>query len=121
VATREPRNAIAYGALATAGPVATVTPLTGKVLVTMTSGIENFDNNASCFMSFATSGAGATVVAASDTQSLSVARDRLWHASATYLVSGLNNVPTTFTALYRTNAVNNECDFFDRNIIVIPF
>jgi hypothetical protein len=61
------------------------------------------------------------VVAASDTQSLSVARNRLWHASATYLVSGLNNVPTTFTSVYRTNVNNNECDFFDRNIIVIPF
>jgi hypothetical protein len=121
VATRELRNATAYGALATAGPIATVTPLTGKVLVTLTAGVENFDNGASCFMSFATSGSGATVIAASDAQSLSVARNRLWHGSATYLVSGLNNVPTTFTAVYRTSTNNNECDFFDRNIIVIPF
>ena len=30
-------------------------------------------------------------------------------------------MPTTFTAVYRTNTNNNECDFFDRNIIVIPF
>jgi hypothetical protein len=91
------------------------------VLVTLTSGIENVDNGATCFMSFVTSGAGATVVAASDTRSVAASRDRIWHLSATYLVTGLNNVPTTFTAQHRSSVNNNECDFFDRNIIVVPY
>jgi hypothetical protein len=121
VATNQLTNSTTYGALATAGPAAIVTPLTGKVLVTITAGVTNTDNGASCFMSFVTSGAGATVVAASDTRSLSAARDRIWHGSATYFVTGLNNVATTFTAVYRTNVNNNECDFSDRSIIVQPF
>jgi len=66
--------------------------------------------------------AGSTPVSATvATNQLSGARDRIWHLSGTYLVTGLNNVATTFTAQYRTDVNNNECDFSDRSIIVTPY
>jgi hypothetical protein len=73
-----------------------------------------------CAMSFVTSGTGATVVTADDARSVSAARYTV-HSGATYLVTGLNSVATTFTAQYRNASGATACNFADRHMIVIPY
>jgi len=69
-------------------------------------------------MSFATSGAGATVLPAADARALIEAGNSLQQASASFVVSGLNPVSTVFTAKYRASA--STCTFANRSIWAVP-
>jgi hypothetical protein len=69
-------------------------------------------------MSFATSGAGATVTPAADSRALILTNNNLQAASAAYVIAGLNAVATTFTAQYKASA--NTCTFSNRSIWAIP-
>jgi hypothetical protein len=84
----------------------------------MTAGMTGTNASTSCFMSFATSGAGATVTPAADARALVVAGSTLEQTSASFVVTGLNPVNTTFTAKYRASATT--CTFLNRSIWAIP-
>ena len=93
-------------------------------MVILTASISNPWDNSVCSMGFSTSGAGATVLAPIESRSLissAFSGGRPMRASATYLLSGLNNVATTFTTQYRALNNHQRCDFADRTIVVIPF
>ncbi len=69
-------------------------------------------------MGFAMS--GGNTVAASDATALAVGNTLTFRMSATYVLTGLNNVATTFTSQYKV-AGGGNCTFGNRNITVIPF
>jgi hypothetical protein len=107
-----------YVALA-GGPAVTTTPVTGRAIVTVTAAIDGENFNNSCFMSFVLS--GGNTLAAADNRSLMISDSEMVRVSATYVLSGLNNSSTTFTAQYRSSTGGNDCAFSDRNLTVIPF
>ena len=109
-----------YGELTTKGPAVKVTvPVSGRVLVTVTSGIEASTGSESCFMGFAISG-GDTVVP-TDAHALILTTTSLQAASASYVVEGLTaNKEDTFTAQYRASAAGKECKFSNRSMWAIP-
>jgi hypothetical protein len=118
VATSQTTSSTSYTDLTTAGPAVTVTvPASGKVLVTVTSGMQNSTGGGSCFMAFAVS--GPTSVAASDAQAVILGGNNLQAASASYVVSGLTAGGSyTFTAKYRVTTGTGT--FSNRSIWAIP-
>jgi hypothetical protein len=120
VATAESTGSNTYVDLTTGGPAITLdVPASGKVLVSVTAGVTASNNSTTCAMSFATSGAGATVLAASDARAMILLGNSLQQASASFVVTGLNAVSTTFTAKYRVNG-SQTCTFSNRSIWAIP-
>lgn len=121
VATSETTTSTTYTDLTTPGPAVTVTPgASGMVMVLLYGqfGASNVGNIP--FMSFAAS--GGNTQAASDGMALSVqiasGAGLGASAGATFLLTGLNSVSTTFTAKYRVTA--NTGNFSNRRITVIP-
>jgi hypothetical protein len=119
IATSQTTTSTTYVDLATVGPTITVAVgASGRVLVSVTAGMTGTNASTSCFMSFATSGTGATVTPAADARALVLAGNILDQTSASFVVSGLNPVNTIFTAKYRASA--NTCTFLNRSIWAIP-
>jgi hypothetical protein len=117
VQTTEATTSITYANLATPGPAITlVVPPSGRVLVSVTSGIETTTGSAVGYMSFALS--GANTAAGSDTTALNLLGNVFQKASASFVVSGLTPGSTTFTAVYRTTAGTGT--FQNRSIWAIP-
>jgi hypothetical protein len=117
VATAETTTSTTYTDLATPGPAVTVTvPASGKVLVSVTSGMKNSNASNPTFMSFAVS--GATTQAATDTRALSLLGNNFQQASASFVLTGLTPGSTTFTAKYRTDG--GTATFQNRSIWAIP-
>ena len=113
VATAQSTTSTSYTDLATAGPAVTLTTGT-KALIIVTSAIYGAVNGATCYFSYAVS--GATTIAASDTTSGNQPRTdqyRFSVASLATLTAGSN----TFTMKYRAGA--STANFADRNIFVM--
>ena len=104
-----------YGALSgSPGPVVTVTvPPSGKVLVSVTSGVQSTTGSASCGMSFTVNGL------ASDTRAVILLGNNFQQASASFVVT-VPPGPITFTALYRRVGGAGTCTFSNRSMWVIP-
>jgi hypothetical protein len=120
VVTAESTSSATYVDLTTPGPSISVTvPASGKVLVSVTSGVTAGNGSTSCAMSFATSGTGATATSAADARAVILLGNSLQAASATYVVTGLNPVSTTFTAKYEAKG-SSSCTFSNRSIWAIP-
>jgi hypothetical protein len=119
LATSQTTSSITYANLATTGPSVTVTvSSTGTAVVTVT-GLESASaSTASCYMSFAVS--GATIVPASDTQAVMQTGPQQ-QGSATSVVTGLKAGSNTFTAEYRSSSSANTCHFSNRALIVTPY
>jgi hypothetical protein len=111
---------LVYGDLTTVGPSITLpVPATGRVLITVTSGMTSNSPSTSCYMSFA--GTGANAIAASDANAVILAAAQLQRSSATSILSGLAPGSTTFTAKYRvTGGGAANCVFSNRSIMGIP-
>lgn len=116
VATSETTGTVAsFVDLATVGPSVTLTPpSSGKVLVCLYGLIGN-SGAANSFMGFEAS--GGNTVAASFNRSIST-RSNNNRGGATFLLTGLAQSSTTFTAKYRVGAGTG--DFADRRIVVVP-
>ena len=95
-----------------------IVPASGRVLVTVTAGIETSTGSGSGFMSFALTGANTVPPPTDDSTALNLVGNDFQKASATFVVSGLNPGLTTFTAKYRTDAGTGT--FRNRSIWVIP-
>ena len=91
-------------------------PASGRVLVTVSSGMSNSTGGGSDFMSFAVS--GATTVVASDAQALILGGNNLQAASASFVVTGLTAGSNTFTAQYKVSGGTGT--FVNRSIWAIP-
>jgi Collagen triple helix repeat (20 copies) len=121
IAASEPTTSTAYVDLPTVGPGVTLTvPASGRVLVSVTSGMTGSSGSVSCFMSFA--GAGANTIAAVDANSITLASGTLQRASAASVLSGLSPGSTTFTATYKRagGGGSGSCTFVNRSIMAIP-
>jgi hypothetical protein len=105
--------------LATVGPAVTVVvPVSGRVLISVTAGIETSNNNGSGFMSFAMSGANTAAAPTDDSTALNQVGNDFQKASASFVLSGLTAGSTTFTAVYRTDS--GTATFRNRSIWVMP-
>jgi hypothetical protein len=104
--------------LATVGPAVgnVVVPASGRVLVSVTAGIETATGSGVGYMSFAVS--GPTASGANDSTALNLLGNDFQKASATFVVSGLTPGTYTFTAKYRTT--QGTATFRNRSIWVIP-
>jgi hypothetical protein len=112
---------LTYADLATVGPAVTLTvPASGRVLVSVTSGMTGSSGAVSCFMSFATT--GANITAASDANSVTLASGTLQRASASAVLSGLAPGSTTFTGKFKREGGGGSatCTFVNRSIMAIP-
>jgi hypothetical protein len=121
VAASQATVSLTYADLTTVGPAVTLTvPASGRMLVSVTSGMTGSSGSVSCFMSFATT--GANVTAASDATSVTLASGTLQRASASAVVSGLAPGSTTFTGKYKREGGggSGSCTFVNRSIMVIP-
>ena len=120
VATSETTASTSYTALATAGPVVTITiSAKGMALVSVYTSLTTNVDTANAFMGFAIS--GATTVASSDAFALQARTNGSGgteRCSATFLVTGLNAGSNVFTSQYKVNTGTGT--FLDRKIIVIP-
>jgi hypothetical protein len=121
VATSQTTTSTSYTDLATSGPAVTATvSSSGSALIMLTAQLSNSNNNRTCWMGFAVS--GATTVAAADAQSvnfLSANANASAQFTATYLVTGLTAGSNTFTAKYKASA--NTCTFVNRSITITPY
>jgi len=117
--TGESTSSSAYTALATPGPVVTVT--TGVMaLVGVSSTLSNNTVGQNTYMSYAVS--GATTIAATDDRAqlmTAAAINQAFRASHWYLETGLTAGSNTFTAQYRVTA--NTGSWSNRRMIVVPF
>ena len=117
VSTAETTASTTFAALATAGPIVTVTTGT-QALVFMTAQMTNNTANGSCAMGFDVS--GATTIAASNAEAMrhraggSVDDIRATAISLTALTAGSN----TFTAKYIVNLGTGT--FSERTLVVVP-
>jgi hypothetical protein len=121
VAASEATTSLAYVDLTTIGPAVTLTvPASGRVLVSVTSGMTGSSGSVSCFMSFATTGANS--VAAADANSVTLASGTLQRASASSVLSGLTPGSTTFTGKFKREGGggSGSCTFVNRSIMAIP-
>jgi hypothetical protein len=121
VAASELTTSLAYVDLATVGPAVTLTvPASGRVLVSVTSGMTGSSGSVSCFMSFAATGASS--VAAVDANSVTLASSTLQRASASSVLSGLTPGATTFTGKFKREGGggSGSCTFVNRSIMAIP-
>lgn len=118
IATAQTTTSTTYTDLATVGPTATL-ETRGSALVTVTARI-SANVIDSGYMGFAVS--GASVRAATDSQSLNLSSSGAGHvnrASASFTVTGLTPGSHTFTAKYRQNGASTGT-YADRSIIVLP-
>jgi len=121
VATSELTTSLAYLALNTPGPAVTLTiPASGRVLVSVTSGMTGSSGAVSCVMSFA--GTGANIFAASDANAVTLSAGTLQRASASSVLTLPNAGGTTFTAMYKREGGGGAatCAFVNRSIMAIP-
>jgi hypothetical protein len=124
VATPEVRggaSATSYGDLATVGPSVTVTvPASGRVLISVTSGMKGATGSTVCYMSFAGSAPNAAITA-DDSRALILTSNDLQQSTASFVLSGLTAGSTTFTAKYKASTTNaTACTFSNRSIWAIP-
>jgi hypothetical protein len=121
VSTSQTTTSSSYTDLTTVGPSLTVNvSSSGTALVMLTAQLSNSNANRICYMGFAVS--GASTVAASDAQSVSLtsaSANATAQVTATYLVTGLTPGSNTFTAKYRRT--NNTCTFVNRSIVITPY
>jgi hypothetical protein len=119
IATSQTTTSSTYADLATVGPSVTLT--TGTLaLVVVTSATSNSVTNATCFMSYAVT--GATVSGAANNRALrfdGLSSGNVVRASSMSPVT-LTAGSNTFTAKYAVGA-GSTGTFVDRSIIVIPF
>ena len=109
--TSQSTSSNSYTNLATSGPAITLTvPPSGRVLVSVTSGMTGGTGSTSCFMSFVVSGGSA--LAASDARALILTNNNLQQASASFIVALTPSTSATFTAQYRASA--STCTFVSR-------
>jgi hypothetical protein len=121
VAASQVTTSTTYVDLTTAGPGVTLTvPASGRVLVSVTSGMTGSSGAVSCFMSFAAS--GVNTVAAADANAITLASATLQRASASAVLSGLTPGNTVFTAKYKREGGggSGNCTFVNRSIMAIP-
>jgi hypothetical protein len=117
--TQQATTSTTYTDLATVGPAITLpVPASGRVLVSVTAGIQTSTGGASGFMSFAMSGANTVPPATDNSTALNLIGNDFQKASATFVLTGLSPGSTTFTAKYRTNAGTST--FQNRLIWAIP-
>ena len=119
------RECTACHAAAQLGPepvqVTVTVPASGRVVVTLTAGI-NKPDGLNAFMSFASSG-GSGDVGADDARALVFITQGFGYlmASATFVVTDLSPGAHTFTAKYkRTGATASPVFFDNRRILAIP-
>lgn len=116
----ETTTSTVYTSLVSAGPSVTVTTGTAA-LVALSSKMTHNTNTAEMFASFAVS--GATAIAASDTNSISMqpatASGNSIRVSAVLFVTGLTPGANTFTMQYRVTAGTGSYD--RRHLAVIPW
>jgi len=121
VATAATTTSTAYTTVlspASLGPAVTLTvPATGRVLISVTSGMFGSTGSSTCNMSFAMSGANTAV--ATDTRAVILTSKDLQQASASFVLSGLTPGSTVFTANYKS-ATGSTCTFQTRSIWAIP-
>jgi len=114
-------GSLTYTALPTPGPSVTVdVPASGKVLLSVASGMAGSPGGSSCFMSYALSGANTQAASDSTAVVLGGGNGQFLRASAASVFNGLTPGSTTFTALYKVNAANVSCTYSNRTIILIP-
>jgi hypothetical protein len=121
VAASQVTSSLTYADLATVGPAVTLSvPASGRVLVSVTSGMTGSSGAVSCFMSFA--GTGANAITAVDANSVTLASGTLQRASAASVLSGLTAGSTTFTGKYKREGGGGSatCTFVNRSIMAIP-
>ena len=114
-------QSLTYADLTTVGPTVTLTiPASGRVLVSVTSGMTGSSGAVSCFMSFA--GAGANNITGVDANAITLASGTLQRASASSVLSGLSPGSTTFTGKYKREGGGSSatCTFVNRSIMAIP-
>jgi hypothetical protein len=117
LAAQESTTSITYTDLATVGPAVTLdVPASGRVLVSVTAGIQTSQGGALGYMSFAMSGANTS--AGNDATALNLLGNNFQKASATFVLSGLTPGTTTFTAKYRVTG--GTASFQNRSIWAIP-
>jgi collagen triple helix repeat protein len=117
IPTAESTTSITYANLATVGPAVTVdVPASGRVLISVTAGIQTTTGSALGYMSFAMSGTNTST--GSDATALNLLGNNFQKASATFVLTGLTPGSTTFTAVYRTTA--GTATFQNRSIWLIP-
>ncbi len=74
-------------------------PASGRVLVSVTSGMQATNGSTSMFMSLAVT--GASTMAATDARALILLGNNLQQSSASFVLSGLTPGSNTFTAQYK--------------------
>jgi hypothetical protein len=117
VLTQQSTTSTTYANLTTPGPAVTlVVPASGRVLISVTAGIQTTQGGALGFMSFAMSGANTS--SGNDATALNLLGNDFQKASASFVLSGLTPGSTTFTAVYRTSAGTST--FQNRSIWAIP-
>jgi hypothetical protein len=118
ITASESTSSTSYTNLTTAGPTLTnfPVPASGKVLITVTTGMQGSQGGSSCFMSF--TGSGANSIAASDINALILGGNNLQRASASFVLTGLTAGNTTLTSQYK--AAGGQCTFSNRSIWAIP-
>lgn len=116
ISTSQTTTSTSFTDLATPGPAVTTTiSQSGRALVIVSGMLKN-SGLAFTRMSYAVS--GASTVAASDTNGISVVNTNEIEASRSSLVTGLTPGSNTFTAKYRVTGGTGT--FTSRSITVIP-
>jgi hypothetical protein len=119
LSTTESTTSTTYADLQTVGPAVTLdVPASGRVLVSVTTGISTTTGGGSGYMSFALSGANTQAPPADNSLALNLFGNDFQKASASFVLNGLTPGSTTFTAKYRTNAGTST--FQNRSIWAIP-
>jgi hypothetical protein len=121
VAASAATPSLTYADLTTVGPTVTLTiPASGRVLVSVTSGMTGSSGAVSCFMSFA--GTGTNNITAVDANAVTLAAGSLQRASATSVLTGLSPGSTTFTGKYKREGGGGSasCTFVNRSIMALP-
>ncbi len=113
----ESTSSTSFTDLPTAGPSVTVTPITGRALVFMSTRIGNTSQTCHCYMSIAI---GTSPAEEGRALMLEVDPTHDGQLSATRFLDGLGTSPLTITAKYKSGG-SAVCYFNYRNLTVIPF